>query len=196
MAYVKRDNPNGAGRKGKYTPDMAQRAYRLALLGLTDAQIADALDIPLNTMNYWKQSKPAFDKELKKGKLEADTKVAEALYKRALGYSHRDTVILTNRVNEYDEDGKIIRSYNEPLIVETIKHYPPDTYACNKWLSIRQREYWADVQKVEHSITGSVDLNMIANQISNPDQYTDEELEMAVSLGLKKQLQNVAKSTN
>ena len=183
--YIKRKNPNNAGRKGHYTDEMPKRVFNLCLLGLTDKQIADAIGIKPNVYYYWKQHRPQFAKAIYEGRLEADAKVAKALYQKAIGYSHRDTVILTNRVTEYDEKGKAVRSYNEPLIVPIVKHYPPDAYAANKWLSIRQREYWADVTKSEHTHTfnAKIDITHIMETISDTNNYTDQELELAAKLG-------------
>jgi len=184
--YQRKSNPNGVGRKGSYTKDIPDRAYKLCLLGLKDADLAVAFGVGVSTVNYWKQHKPAFAKALKEGRMEADANVAKALYNRAIGYSHPDTVILTNRVDVYDEDGKKIETRTEPLVVDTVKHYPPSEYAAHKWLTLRQREWWAETQEHRHTHHGQIDFNHITEQISDSERFTDAELKLALKLGLNK----------
>ena len=191
--YIRRNNPHGVGRKGFYREDMPERAFRMCLLGLSNKDLATAFGVGTGTIDYWMQQKPLFANAVRKGRLEADSKVAHAMYQRAVGYNHRDQVILTNRITEYDENGKPIRSYNEPLIVPIIKHLPPSEYACHKWLSIRQREYWADVQKVDHTHTfkGQMDVNHIMDQVSDQNEFTDDELKVIAKMGLKQVKQSL-----
>ena len=54
---------------------------------------------------------------------------------------------------------KLIAQRTEIISVPTIKHYKPDSWAALKWLSIRQRENWTDVSKME--ITGNVNHNIV-----------------------------------
>lgn len=60
-------------------------------------------------------------------------KVLDSLYKRANGYSHPDIHIITNRVKTIDKDGMITEE-TVPLIVDIIKHYPPDKGAGQEFL--------------------------------------------------------------
>ena len=66
---------------------------------------------------------------LKAGKSQADAEVADRLFKRATGYSHKDTKFATF-------EGKITDAK------EFTKHYPPDTIACIFWLKNRRPELW------------------------------------------------------
>jgi transcriptional regulator with XRE-family HTH domain len=124
----------GGGRKPEYLPKYARIAHSLTLLGSTDAEIADAFGVSEQTINNWKKQHIEFSLALKKGKNIADAKVAEALFKRAVGYSHRDV------------DIKVI----EGRIVTTklTKHYPPDTVAGIFWLKNRQKVNWRDKQEL------------------------------------------------
>lgn len=121
------------GRPTKYTPAMAKKAAKLALLGLTDKQMAAALDISERTLNGWKKEHPDFLQSIKGGKEVADAEVVNSLFKRALGYSHPAV--------------KIMQHQGVPVKVRHIEHYPPDTVACIFWLKNRQPELWRD--KVE-----------------------------------------------
>jgi len=86
------------------------------------------------TFNAWKKENPGFLKSLKEGKGYADANVASRLYQRAMGYEHPEDKI-------FNDDGT-------PLIVPTIKHYPPDTTAAIFWLKNRRKEQWRDRQDV------------------------------------------------
>lgn len=162
-------------------------AYQFALLGASNKQIAENLSIDLNTLNHWISTDPDFKDALAKGKMPADAKVAKALFRSAIGYSHPDTVVLSNVVKEYDAEGHVIRSYNEPLLVSVIKHYPPNAGAALKWLTIRQRAMgWSDNQTVNliQDIT-------VQHQIDLSDMST-EELLMLEKIGMKKLNSNLA----
>lgn len=119
-----------AGRPSKYIEEYNQLAYRCALLGATDKQLAGFLDVSEATINNWKLKYPEFLESTKRGKAIADSKVAEALYQRSLGYSH-------------DEE-KIFQYEGKPVRVKTKKHYPPDTQAASLWLRNRQPAKWRD----------------------------------------------------
>lgn len=118
------------GRPTKYKEEYNQQAYRLALLGLDDSEIASVLDITEATINNWKKEYPAFFESLKDGKAKADAKVSESLYKRATGYDAPDIDI---RVI----DGQIVKT-------KLIKHYPPDPTSMIFWLKNRQKSKWRD----------------------------------------------------
>jgi len=124
-----------AGRPTAYKPEYSELGFKYCLLGATDAQMADFFDVSEQTINTWKTKHPEFLESIKKGKDEADAKVASSLYHRALGYEH-------------DED-KIFNDSGKPLIVPTIKHYPPDTGAAIFWL--KNRADWKDKQYRENS---------------------------------------------
>src|SRR5437016_4457357 len=76
------------GRPSGYRPELAERAYRMSLLGLTDQQLADFLRISCETLYSWKISYPEFRESISRGKTAADAHVADALYRRARGYRH------------------------------------------------------------------------------------------------------------
>jgi hypothetical protein len=177
------------------TESYQKKVYRLALLGATQQQIADFFEVPKVTLEYWLKKYPDFYQAWKNGQLEADGKVAMALYQRALGYKHKDVVVLTNRVTEYDDNGKPIRSYNEPLLVPVTKCYPPDGYACDKWLKARHRELWGDpASNVNLNIQANINHTII--QDTDFTDLTNEELKLAIKLGLNKAIQQPALGSN
>jgi hypothetical protein len=124
------------GRKSEYKTTFNRQVYLLTLLGATDKEIAKFFDVSEPTINTWKKKYPKFLVSLKKGKDEADLKVAASLFKRATGFTLPDTYI----------------DHFKGVIVEKKikKHYPPDVTAIIFWLKNRQRDKWTDTKVNEH----------------------------------------------
>ena len=141
------------GRPRGYKDEYCEQAYRLCLLGYTDAELAKFFSIAESTLYAWTLDYPDISEFIKKGKDEADSKIAESLYHRAKGYSHPDVDIRT--VSLGDNCGS--------QIVETdiVKHYPPDTTACIFWLKNRQKANWRDRTETELTGKDGADLNII-----------------------------------
>lgn len=155
--------------KTEYRAQYAKQAEKLCKLGATDAELADFFDVTETTINNWKIAHPRFFESIKKGKLFADAEVADKLFKRATGYSHKDV------------DIKVI----EGAIVETplTKHYPPDTAAAIFWLKNRQRAKWRD--KIETGVTDSEGNDVQPVQVFRiPDngRETDQNRDAAAGL--------------
>lgn len=127
----------GPGAPTKYNDRTPEQVYKLALLGLTDSEIADVLCVCEATLNNWKREHPEFLESLNRGKIHADAEVAASLYERARGYSHPEE--------------KVVMQDGVPEKVEITKHYPPDTNAASIWLYNRQRILWKSRQHMEHS---------------------------------------------
>jgi len=126
------------GRPTKYKKEYAKQAYKLCLLGTTDADLASFFDVSESTINEWKLNHKDFSESLKNGKEVADANVANRLYQRAIGYEH--------------SEDKIFQYEGKPVVVPTVKHYPPDPTAAIFWLKNRQKEKWRD--RHEHELTG------------------------------------------
>lgn len=122
------------GRPTLYKAEYAEQARRLALLGQTDAEMADFFGVSEATFHRWKHAHKDFCESIKEGKAGADAKVAAALYQRAVGYSHPDV-----HVSNYQ---------GEITVTPLTKHYPPDTGAAFIWLKNRQPDKWRD--RIEH----------------------------------------------
>jgi len=71
------------GRPTKYKPEYAEKAEKLALLGMTDVQLAEHFGIAESNFYQWQQRFPEFQEALKKGKIDADAAVVESLFKKA-----------------------------------------------------------------------------------------------------------------
>ena len=121
-------------RPSSYKPEYAKIAYHHTLLGATDVDLAEAFSVSERTINNWKQQHPDFVQSLKRGKMEADAKVAACLYQRAIGYNVR-------LVKLFNHKGQIIEhKYTE--------HYPPDVTAQIFWLKNRRPAQFRDRPEV------------------------------------------------
>ena len=123
------------GRPSMYKETHNEQARKLCLLGATDESLANFFDVSVTTLNAWKKGHPKFLLSIREGKEVADANVANALYNRAIGFSHPDTHISNFQ-------GGI-------TVTPTVKHYPADTGAAFIWL--KNRSTWKDKQEVEHS---------------------------------------------
>lgn len=128
-------------RPSNFKTEYIDLAYKYALLGITDAQLAEYFEVSERTLNTWKDKHPEFLQSLKAGKDVADAQVADKLFTRAMGYTYTEKKVVK-------VDGKI----KEEVTIE--KQVPPDTTAQIFWLKNRQSANWRDKQEVEH--TGTV----------------------------------------
>ncbi len=117
---------------------------KLAMHGLTDAELADLLEIDEPKLKIWQKDK-AFLHALNTGRLQADLNVEEKLYAKATGYSHPEVHVSTYQ-------GKV-------TVTEITKYYAPDTSAAIFWL--KNRRGWSDKQEVKHS----GDIKIVINGI-------------------------------
>lgn len=126
------------GRPSKYQPEYAEQAAKLCRLGATDAQMADFFGVSVSTVSLWKVEHPEFSEAIKVPKAQADKRVEQSLYRRAIGYEHDET------------DLRVVgtRLVKTPLR----KHYPPDTTAAIFWLKNRKPGEWRD--RIEHTGAG------------------------------------------
>ena len=134
------------GRPTKFKKEYEDQVKKLAALGATDAQMADFFKVTEQTFNNWKTKHPSFFESLKQAKALCDERVERSLFERATGYSHHED--------------KIFNNAGQPMIVPTIKHYPPDTVAAIFWLKNRKPEEWRDKVVQEHEIPEGVTFNM------------------------------------
>lgn len=162
-------NPGG-GRPTEYAEEYADIGYKLCLLGATDVEIADIFGVSETTVNEWKKKHEEFSFALKKGKLIADSEVANKLYQRALGYEHADEEIKTVAI---PGGGSEIER------VSVTKIYPPDPTSAIFWLKNRQPGKWRDKQDI--TLAGDKD-NPLKHDLSfDVKNMTDEQLRQALS---------------
>lgn len=115
-------------RKSTYNKTFDKQAAHLAKLGAIDKDLAEFFEVSRETINTWKNKHPSFMEALTAGKQDADNQVKQALFKRAIGYSHPEEKIFCN-------DGMVTR-------VDTTKHYPPSEVAGIFWMCNRDAANW------------------------------------------------------
>lgn len=169
---IRQKEESKKGRPTKYQSSYAERAYKLSLLGLRNKDLAVALNVQEATITNWMNKYEEFKEAILKGREQADAEVAKSLYQRAIGYSHPEEKVFTYK--------------GEPIKVQTIKYYPPDTNAAIFWLQNRQRDYWKSVRHYQHSGEegGPIKLEHSITNIDLSD-FSDQELEMLESIGIK-----------
>lgn len=133
----------GPGRGSLYDPSMNEQARKLALLGLTDEEMARFFGVDEGTLNNWKNEFPAFFQSLNEGKTIADANVADSLYRRATG----EVVFIEKRVKDHNGNYEIIRLSQQ---------VPADSGAAKLWLTNRRGQNWRDKREHEHS--GGIDI--------------------------------------
>lgn len=137
-----------------YDPCFNERAKALALLGLTEEQIANHFGVDLRTFQKWKNEIPAFFRAVEDGKLPADGEIAVSLHQRAKGYDR-------TRVKYVPYGGKMRR------VTET-DHYPADVGAIKTWLFNRHRDLWKEGSR-QIDLRAQVEIEMA--QLSPDERY-------------------------
>lgn len=103
-----------------------------------DEEIAQFLDISIQTLNTWKQKHPSFLESLTHAKNFIDNRVVESLANRAFGYTKNETKVFCH-------EGCII---TEDIKVEV----EPNVMAQIFWLKNRQRKEWKDRHDTEVTV--------------------------------------------
>ncbi len=156
--------------KGKYQewiePEGLLKIEGWARDGLTEEQIAHNMGIRRETLIEWKRKYPNISNTLKRGKEIIDRQVENALLKRALGYSYKET---TRELIFDKETGKT----EFKITKEVEKEVVPDTTAQIFWLKNRKPEEWREKQEVQMS-----------GAVNNPmEGLTTEELKKLINDG-------------
>lgn len=123
-------------RPSKYETHVQPRLTEIAdwaRNGVTDKQIGENLGISQDTFIEYKKRYPEFSECLKRTRELVDAEVENALLKRALGYTYKETTI------EVDADG---RKKAKTITREVI----PDTLAQLAWLKHRRPKEWGDTK--------------------------------------------------
>jgi hypothetical protein len=143
------------GRPTKYDTAFNEQVEKFAKLGATDAEIADFLGIVESTLNEWKKTYPEFSESIKRGKIIADSNVADRLYQRAMGFEHDSEEIKV--VSDGNNQGSSVER------VPVKKIYPPDPTAAIFWLKNRRPKEWRDKQEIG-IVTGEDQIFVIGSK--------------------------------
>jgi len=123
-----------AGAPTKYNGEATCRLTKLlGEAGNTVDQMAQVLEVNIDTLYEWDKVHPEFSEVFKTARTFSDTKIVASLFNRASGM--KKTVQRLNR-------------QGQP--VECIEEIPPDPASMIFWLKNRQRDLWKDRHDVEH----------------------------------------------
>lgn len=111
------------------------RAYKLALLGCTNVEIAEQFGLTDTGITGWIERHPEFKAAIHAGRVPADSEVADALRKRALGFEWEEEVATKVKVDQHRE---------EVVITKVKRIVPPDTMAASLWLRNRKTTSWQE----------------------------------------------------
>jgi hypothetical protein len=145
------------GRPSKYQKEFDEIAQRLALLGLTNGEIAKYFDVAPSTFNLWLVEHQSFSEAVKEGREGADGRVAAALFHRAMGYKVETTKIIQTK------DGGIVK-------VPHVEHYPPDPTSCIFYLKNRQPKFWRDKRQYEYEAGPNTDFKLTIKTAERKDE--------------------------
>jgi hypothetical protein len=158
-----------AGRPTKYKPEYVAQAAKLCALGATDAQLADFFEVSVSTIALWKVQHKEFSDAIKVPKAEADERVEQSLYRRAMGYEHDEVDI---RV----VGGEIVQT---PIR----KFYPPDTAAAIFWL--KNRAGWRDGVTLSGDPAAPLNTGVTPEIIGAMAKLSPEQLRALAAKNLK-----------
>ena len=133
-------------RPEKWDDKFLHIARHACLLGATDQEIADMLEVSVRTIYYWRSSKPEFAEALANGKDIADERVERSLYQKAIGYEQDEVKIF------------MPGGSTEPVYAPYRAKIAPDTTAAIFWLKNRRSGEWRDKRDVDmnHGVQDSL----------------------------------------
>jgi hypothetical protein len=186
MVRKKQPNPpkevKKRGPKRIFTEQDLHAVEMLTKLGATDKQIAMFFKVTTSAVEVWNKRYPDYVEARKRGGIEADMKVVQSLYKRAIGYSY-----IEEEYSAIEMDGAPIPMSQMRKVKRVKKRLPPDVKAAIKWLQVRQKETWTIVPEMIHKHSGSV--NHLHRKIQEiPIQELSEQTQQMVFELTQKQL--------
>lgn len=164
------------GRPTKYREEYNIQAYKLCLLGHTDAEMAEFFEVDVSTIHRWKIDYPEFCDSIKRGKEIADMDVAEKLLERAQGAVVVRQQAIKMKDTQYNHEGKKISEEERIEVVNLVHQEAPDTTALIFWLKNRKSSQWRDKQDIQHS--GSIST------------MSDDDLDKAIAEKMEKMMNN------
>jgi len=129
---------------------------RLVETGHDDTFISDFFHLPLDAYYSLVDRFPRFKEALNAWRKPAADNVEKALYQRAVGYTHREAKVLV--VDKSVE------------VVETTKHYPPDSKSCMDFLTNKRPKDWSNKRDVNISADGSLAEMILAARRGNEEE--------------------------
>lgn len=133
-----RKNPKNAGRKGKYKKEWIEWVKEWAREGLMNYEIALRLEISQASLYNYQLQYPEFAEAIKDAKKDANAKIEDSIYRRALGYDVEEIEEIR------DELGNVVNTKIKR------RHIPGEIRAAQYLLNNRDPENWRDRKEIEH----------------------------------------------
>lgn len=143
-------------RLTQWTDRKIDSVHKMALLGMSEAAMADVLEVSIVTFNYWKKTRPEFKQALDDAKLGASTQVAEAILQMCLGYDYEEEIAVYDRSKHAWEKTTITR------------HRPADPWSAFKFMSLKNRnEGWSETQRIQidHNTNINIQFATISTEL-------------------------------
>lgn len=129
--------PNLARRRMETEKFNLPLLENLAMLGMTDKDIAQVLGLSPGKFRKYKKKHSSIRVTLRKGRVVAAGKVVKSLYKKANGFSVPEEKLFYSA------------KYNRVVRANTRKYFPPDTVAQIFWLKNHAPDFWRDRKEIE-----------------------------------------------
>lgn len=110
----------------------------------TDKEIADKLEIGYSTFKKYKATNEDLKAVISDGKDKKNQRVAQAVFKNAVGYTYWEEVATKVKNQELAEDGTTILEKESVVISEVKKYKGPDLAAQKYWLNNREKAHWKE----------------------------------------------------
>jgi|HubBroStandDraft_1064217.scaffolds.fasta_scaffold217211_2 hypothetical protein len=127
------------GRPTEYRAEYVEIVANMCANGATDIELADELDVSVQTLYNWRAKYPEFLEATRVCKDIADERVVRSLFNRAVGFEHAAVKIFMPA----GATQAVYADYREVI--------PPDTAAAKFWLTNRKRADWQERVQQEHS---------------------------------------------
>jgi hypothetical protein len=151
-------------------------AYEMALLGATDQALADAIDVNVDTIYDWKKKYRGFSEALRRGKILADGKVANALYQRAIGFEYTEVTYekigSAENLQKESEELMISDVYKKKIVTKLLA---PDPGAAMNWLKNRQPTLFRDKQVLEIDAIPDDQIDRLFAKLTNEANEQKEQ---------------------
>lgn len=133
-------------------------AFKYCLLGASELELCELLDISHDTLRQWQKQYPLFRKSIIEGRGIADANVAHSLYRCATGYTRQEV--------------KIFQFQGVPVVVPFEAYYAPNVEAAKHWLRVRRKDSWAPTDTVDVTATQVVETKQISAE-ATPEQAAE-----------------------
>jgi len=130
----------GRDVRGAYHPGFDRRAADYCLLGATNTELGQLLGVAEKTIEQWLVERPSFARAVRRGRVEADARVARSMFAAAMGTKVKE------RRTRRDKSGAVVET------IEVIKEHPPNVAAATLILTNRAGQHWKDKRASEVSV--------------------------------------------